>query len=116
MPVLSQECEEGPRIRERPTGIEIEYDFRTKDRSEHRWEAIMFVGVAAFSFTGFEHCSEEHAAAFDRLLEVGDSSWLSSLGRVPEGTKHFRIFFDDFGCYDVAAKSFTPPLTEGEGH
>lgn len=110
--MLSQECEEGPRLRERPNALQIEYDFRGSD-GEHQWEAIEFVGVAAFSFTGFEHCSQAHARAFDRLVEVEDSEWLGSLNRPPEGTKHFRIFFDDFGCYDVAARTFTPPPTNG---
>lgn len=110
--MLSQECEERPRLLERPNALQIEYDFRTSD-GEHRWEAIEFVGVAAFSLTGFEHCSEEHALAFDRLVEVQHSRWLSSLNLRAEGTRHFRIFFDDFGCYDVAAKSSTPPPTNG---
>lgn len=85
LPVLSQECELGPRLRERANGLDIEYDFPTEDSEEVRWEAIRCLGVAAFMFIEFPHCSEEHAAAYDRLVEVGDSPWLTSLARLPEG-------------------------------
>jgi hypothetical protein len=105
-PLASQEIVEGPHVTLSP-GVAIIRFVGESDTESHE---ISFVDVQAFLFTSFDACSEEHVDAYDRLLDVGvDSSFarnvLSQSRRDTAGFKHFRIFFDDSGAYDVIARS-----------
>lgn len=109
LPVRSQEIEEGPHLRTEADGAILEYGVRS-ETGELLWESMTFTRVAAYAFIDFQDCSEEHAAAYDKLLEIRPSPWLESLNRIGPDVKHYRIFFDDFGCYEIAAANFVPPL------
>jgi hypothetical protein len=113
LPVRSQEFEQGPRLEFEGSDLRLLYDFRSSS-GELGWEAVTFPNVAAYAFVSYEHCSPQQAAAYDRLIEVRDSEWLHSLSRLDPTTKHFRLFFDEIGCYEVAASGFVPP-PEGPG-
>ncbi|HEU5152613.1 MAG TPA: hypothetical protein VFU19_19140 [Iamia sp.] len=108
LPCLSQEFEQGPRIEARPGGkVAIAYDYEL-DGGGYAWEELVFDGVAAFAFTAAPHCTPEQIEAYDELHLV-DSSWVIQLFEPPDSLRHHRIYFDDFGCYDMLAEGFTPP-------
>lgn len=108
LPVRSQEFEQGPRLELKGSDLELLYDFRTES-GDIGWETITFPSVAAYGFVAYEHCSADQALAYDRVVEVPNSTWLASLSRLNSSTKHFRIFFDEIGCYEIAASGFVPP-------
>jgi hypothetical protein len=109
MPHMSQEFAEGPKIRqERLDQLVISYDYEQEDGS-YAWEEMSFTGVVAFKFTLVGHCSLDQIDAFDELHEVTESEWAATTVRATPGLRHYRIYFDDIGCYEVLATTFVPP-------
>lgn len=86
---------------------------------EHRGEmfvgGLSFRGVRAYRFTTEAFCSEWQVKdAYDTLVEIDQSEWIadlfksdSSTSRGVEAVKHFLIFVDGSGAYEVAASGCT---------
>jgi len=108
MPCKSQEFNEGPRLRQGPSTLALAYDFETES-GDYAWEEVNFYGVVAFKFTAARYCTSDQIHAYDRLETVSESPWPLELADGPTGLEHYRIFFDDIGCYEVLAGSFVPP-------
>lgn len=108
LPSPSQEFRSHPEILQDSDTISIRYDFETAS-GEYAHEAMTFTGVAAFHFTSAHSCTPEQIASYDTLVEIRDSSWANALFKVPYDRRHFRIYFDDLGCYEVLASEFIPP-------
>jgi hypothetical protein len=109
LPCMSQEFDQGPKIRqEAGDELIISYDFE-QETGTYGWEEMTFIGVAAFSFTAAPYCSEEQVGAYDKLQELGESEWIARLSNSPPALRHYRIYFDDIGCYEVLARAFVPP-------
>ncbi len=104
----SQEFRNWPRIELDSRALRIGHDFETDDGS-YAWEYICFLGPAAFTFTTLLQCRVDQLRAYDRLVEVHESPLIDALRDPPEGLHHYRIFFDDPGCYEVVAASFRCP-------
>lgn len=110
-PCPSQEFEEGPQVILAADTVQLRYDCEVESGG-YAWAQLLFQGVAGFSFTAVHSCLPEHVDAYDQVVEVSGSTWLQELlSRRPyEGPelRHYRVFFDDVGCYDVAAENFEP--------
>lgn len=69
--------------------------------------------MRAFRFRAEGHCTRWHVeGAYDTLVEVEHSDWVSDLlAAEPRGTcghwkiRHFLIFVDGSGAYEVAAEA-----------
>jgi hypothetical protein len=110
MPHPSREFVHGPQIRHgRLDKLVIAYDFEQR-RGGYAWEELAFSKVLAFSFTDHRYCSVGQIDAYDRLQEIVGSEWTARLREPPEGIKHYRIYFDEIGCYEVLATGFVPPV------
>lgn len=110
LPCKSQECDQGPVLRQDVGDqLVLAYDFE-RESGEYGWEEIVFTGTVAFTFTAARHCSAEQVGAYDRIETVDRSAWARGVPNVPPGLRHYRIFFDDVGCYEVLATGFVPPL------
>jgi hypothetical protein len=77
------------------------------------WETceLLFRHVAAFKCTYLPALTAEMVqSAYDRLVEVGSSSWLSEAHtarqREPISLRHLRICFDDGPCYEFLCGGF----------
>ncbi len=105
MPFKSQEFARGPELLQKRGETFLRLDYETRSGA-YAWKTVRFEGVRAVEFTAWQSCTAEHVAAYDRFVAVEPSGWLSSLHGLPEGVQHFRVFFDDVGCYDVAAEAF----------
>lgn len=72
--------------------------------------ALRFAGVEAFCSTFFEACKPEQIEAYDKLMVWRDPDWLlQHVERKAEdgnGLKHFSIFFDETGCFEMLAVSY----------
>jgi hypothetical protein len=112
LPHLSQEFVDGPKLRrELGERLVIAYDYEQRGGG-YAWEELAFDGMIAFSFTEHRYCTAEQYHAYDVLQEVSDSGWIARLRDAPSGVKHYRIYFDDIGCYEVLASGFTPPAVD----
>ena len=75
---------------------------------------ISFTKVSALRKRGERFCTPWHIeGAYDTLVEVEDSSWLSELrADMPEQYKkawsahHYMIYLDSVGCFEIAAESW----------
>lgn len=105
LPCRSQDIVEGPEAVLGPGSLQIRYD-----TEEEGIRQLAFVGVLGMMFTESNACGTDHLRAYDKLLELQSSELLEQLrARSHAGVgdvHHYRIFFDDVGCYDVVAKSF----------
>jgi hypothetical protein len=108
LPCRSQEFNEGPLLRPGPDRLAIAYDCETES-GDYAWDEMTFTGLVAFTFTAAEHCTPEHVAAYDEVQEVLDSQWGTNLRGVDPNVHHYRMYFDDVGCYEVLAAAFVPP-------
>lgn len=107
LPSPSQEFRSYPEISQDSDTISIGYDFETTS-GEYAREAMTFTGVTAFHFTSAPSCTPEQIESYDTLVEIRDSSWSKTLSKVPYDRRHFRIYFDDLGCYEVLGQRVHP--------
>jgi hypothetical protein len=111
LPCKSQEFMKLPGLVQDGDKLTLPFDYETDDG--YAESSISFLGVEAFSFTFYECCSPDQVGAYDKVITVDNSAWLAELRArkvSDEGvTQHYRIFFDEAGCYDVIAKDFRPP-------
>lgn len=105
LPCPSSHIFEGPYLRFLPGSVVLSFDIE-----ELGERSVRFGGVVGFSFTEYNSCVDEHLRAYDKVVEIKDSKMLLELranSRIQvSDVRHFRIFFDDVGCFDVLAKMF----------
>lgn len=78
---------------------------------------LRFEKVRAYRYRGETHCtSEQIEASYDRLVEIADSPWAAEIRRDTTREwrdfwimRHFMIFADSNGCYEVLAESWSSP-------
>lgn len=80
---------------------------------------LAFTRVRAYRFRADGECTAWHIAAYEKLVEVLDSPWIEELMAVRVGTygplpwpvRHFMAYFDDAGCFEIAAADWSvlPP-------
>ncbi|WP_445148360.1 hypothetical protein [Baekduia sp. Peel2402] len=109
---MSQNFVDGPVVSFAPRDLRIRYELET-DSGSVEWEEMGFPAVDAFVFTAIEAVTSDQVDAYDTVVEVLDSPWLARVladRRHPRaGLRHFRIFFDEYGAFDVLAEAFDPP-------
>lgn len=104
-PIASQEIVEGPEVLLRPGKLTIRFG-----AEDGVWHELSFNDVLKFGFTEFGACNSEHVQAYDKLVDMGvDSAFaheaLDGARRDVNAFRHFRVFFDDVGAYDIVARS-----------
>lgn len=105
LPFRSQEFRDGPELTQTLTTLQLALDHET-ETGEYIWTTIAFRSVEAFCYTGDELCTSEQINAYDKLVVVEPSDSLIRFRDRSSDIKHFRIYFDERGCYDVAATGF----------
>jgi len=113
LPCKSQEFNLGPKVYLTATTAIIEYDYETSS-GDYAWSKIKFLGLQGVLFTYYDVCKTKHIEAYDKIVVVTPSDWLHQLEscRAFNNTsaKHYRIFFDEVGCYEFIAGSIELPL------
>ena len=109
-PIASQDITEGPELVVQPGRVAL----RFRGEVESRWVELRFRNNLLVVFTEFSACSPEQVSAYDRLLDMGNATQLARdvldrARRDTSGMRHFRIFFDDVGTYDIVAREFETP-------
>jgi hypothetical protein len=73
---------------------------------------LLFSKVRAYQFRAESHCTSWHVdEAYDTLVEIDGSRWIAELlgakavdGRGQWAMRHFLIYLDGVGAYEVAAE------------
>ncbi|MDP9280603.1 MAG: hypothetical protein M3P38_00720 [Chloroflexota bacterium] len=116
LPHASQECEQGPEAHLVDRTLTIRYDFEN-EAGNYEWASFRFEGVVAVTFVDAELSSPDQIAALDTVLEVEQSDWLEKAKDARRFGKdqryHYRIYFDDYGCYEVLSERFSPSTDDG---
>ena len=91
----------------------IEYFYEGEDDRSVIFEKLIFDGVESFKCTYFKANSLEMIEAYDKVVDVGNSAWLSEISHNlseskvdSENLKHLRIYFDDGPCYEFICRTF----------
>lgn len=105
MPFKSQEFSQGPELLQSLREVRLRLDHETES-GDYVWSALVFHDVHAVRFTAHASCTRDQVHAYDRLVRVPRHEWLDALPGVDSNLQHFRIYFDEFGCYDVVAADF----------
>lgn len=118
LPVPSNELDGGVEFRDLGETVTISFTFR-RNGSKHRG-AIEFGKVRAYRFRAEVHCTAEQVgSAYDTLVEVTESSWAAEIRgdtalrwRDTWTLRHFMIYIDSNGCYEVLADTWEPSEVE----
>lgn len=114
MPFKSQEFDRGPELIQHHGDAALRLDYETES-GLYGWMIVQFTEVQASRFTGWRYCSPDQIRAYDRLQEIKASEWIRATPGLPDGIKHFRIFFDELGCYELLATGFRLAELKGGG-
>jgi hypothetical protein len=77
------------------------------------WTVLSFTGVFAARFTSAPACPAWVIRSYSRVCQVVDSSWILELrgavaasgeGQVSASARHFVLYFDHVGCWEVVAR------------
>jgi len=91
----------------------LEYSYEAEEDFSVIFEKLVFDGVESFKCTYYRACSLEMIKAYDKVVDVGSSAWLSEIRKSlseyeadASNLMHFRIYFDDGPCYEFICRSF----------
>jgi hypothetical protein len=90
----------------------LRFEFK-RDGVHHRG-GLRFDRVRAYRFRAEGHCKVWHIdEAYDTLVEVSDSEWVEDLSAAEPAEmwgkwrmRHFMIYIDSAGCYEIVAHSW----------
>ena len=93
----------------------LEYSYEGEDKENYSVisEKLIFSGVESFKCTHYKSCSVEMIKAYDKIVDVGKSKWLTEIKQNllsaennSINLKHLRIYFDDGPCYEFICTDF----------
>jgi len=91
----------------------LEYFYEGEEDYLAIFETLIFDGLESFKCTYYKACSLEMIEAYDKVVDIGSSDWLSEIKQNllqakadSENLKHLRIYFDDGPCYEFICRSF----------
>jgi hypothetical protein len=110
LPFSAADCDESPKISFVLGRLNLVFDYRCD--SARRYAELVFDGAISVIFTPDSLVSEEMLDAYSKVCEYDNSVWLAQCRMESEqkwnpDLRHFRIYFDHYGCVDVIAKSWT---------
>jgi len=81
-----------------------------RDSDSDQVELFTFNDVEAVRITYHSACSEDMMLAYDQLVEIYDSEWLTGVKKEFEpldatGLRHLRLYLDDGPCYEFLCRS-----------
>ena len=112
LPVPSTALLDGGPVLEKRLRREIALRISYELEDEMETVALVFVDVEAFKVTYDRARGQWMLAAYDRLLDQGETSWLDEItgnlrqhGADSAALTHLVINFDDGPCYEVICRS-----------
>lgn len=88
-------------------------DYILSVHHEGATDEFFFQRVEALHVTHYRACTSEMIAAYDRVTDMGDTTWLAEVrqqlqsAREPvEDLQHLRLYLDDGPCYEFICHDF----------
>lgn len=109
LPFSTANCDESPKIDFVLGKLNLLFDY--SNGPPRKYAEIVFSGAIILNFTPDALVSEEMIDAYSNVCEYDASEWLvqcrekSNPGLRP-GLKHYRVYFDHYGCVDVIAEEW----------
>ena len=102
---LAQDFLEPPRVYKTKNEVGIIYDYEMEFEG-YGEKSIFFEDIYDFRHVREDEVTSEMIdAAYNSIAKITDSDWLTEeMHR--NGYSHFLIYFDDYGAFEVVAKSF----------
>ena len=88
------------------------------DSDSDRVDRFVFNDVLSARITYYKACTAAMVSAYDKLVEISDSEWLSEVKKTVEAAngdgsnlRQFMLYFDDGPCYEFVCRSaeYTKP-------
>jgi hypothetical protein len=120
LPVPSTESIHDARVAQYGKVAILRFDYYQDSKA--RRSGIRFDEVIALKTRGERACTSWHIRSYDKLTEVVDSEWAKQMReelpyqyRSQFEHRHFMIYLDSAGCFEVLAKGFQViPEEDGE--
>jgi hypothetical protein len=113
LPVPSTSFTRDPILTEKRGGeIAVEIEHKTGNRADR--SQLVFTKPRVYCRRAESHCTEWHIGeSYDAVSEVLESEWVDTVRReTAKGwrdtwvMRHFKIYFDGWGCLEVICESF----------
>lgn len=111
LPVSSTESVTDATIHVRGRSVEIRFDYYRD--GEPRRTALCFKGAVSTKTRSERCCTSWHVKSYDVLREILESPWVEELRndiapryRDEFGARHFAIYFDSVGSFEILADDF----------
>jgi hypothetical protein len=109
LPFSTAECDFGPIVEHRPGHLTLRYDAEGEEGI--LWTVLEFSMVLAARFTPDVACEPWMVEAYSRVCEAEGAAWIEQLRSIAAGrgmplpgtARHFVIYFDHVGCWEVLA-------------
>ncbi len=101
---LAQNFLNSPRIILEANYLAIILDYETNEGT-YSEKKIVFFDVVDYRHISEENIKPEVIEAYNYVCLVSDSEWLREK-YIPKKFKHFLIYFDEYGTYEVIAKKY----------
>jgi hypothetical protein len=101
---LAQNFLKAPRVSRNSTSLSIVYDYEM-DSGAYGEKNISFEDVKDYRQVVESSVTPDMMKAYNSIGEVADSSWLDHEMK-SQGYKHYIIYFDEYGAYEILAKKF----------
>ena len=96
-----------------PRQIALSYSFEADDDARAEHELLIFDRVEAFKCTYYDARDDAMLAAYDRLVDVGETEWrqqvatnLQRRGGETSDLRHLLFNFDDGPCFEIICRGF----------
>lgn len=101
---LAQNFLRAPRISKIDDGLFITYDYEM-DTGEYGEKSIIFENALDFRHISESDITPDMIKAYNSIGVVVNSDWINDR-LIAETHKHYIIYFDEYGAYEIIAKNF----------
>lgn len=113
------ETDQGPMLELRRASLTLRYDAEDEERVV--WTRLEFAPVFAVRFTADPSVTAWMLEAYSKVCEVESSEWIRQIEaaaheghRALQRARHFVVYFDDVGCFEVVASDVEVVVEDGD--
>ena len=100
---LAQDFMQPPKIERRDKDSILIFDYET-DTGEYKWTGITFKDTIDEKYTKEKDVGEYMVKAYNSVVEVKNSDWISQTIAQDSNYKHYLVYFDGYGAYEFICK------------
>lgn len=122
LPLPTNATVKGPLLELEGSSLMVKYDHQHDD-GRLEWTCVRFTGVLAFEYRQEAACGAEQIVGSGQVVQLSESQWLETRVNIwsklvgsqkwqqlqggAKRFRHFRMYFDDAACVDVAAEAIS---------